>query len=120
VKAEDVKVEEKVSDALIEDYAKAMDHTLEAMKAELSEGQKAYFEHRAQVTKTLDMLWDAAKVTDEKEVPAQIDEEGKPAAKKTATRKAKADKADAEETVGEKPKAARKQAHKAGDEEPKA
>ncbi|HNX62119.1 MAG TPA: trigger factor [Candidatus Limiplasma sp.] len=120
VKAEDVKVEEKDSDALIEDYAKAMDHTLEAMKAELSEGQKAYFEHRAQVTKTLDMLWDAAKVTDEKEVPAQIDEEGKPAAKKTATRKAKADKADAEETVGEKPKAARKQAHKAGDEEPKA
>jgi len=92
VKAEDVQADEQAVDALIENYAKAMEHTLEEMKAELSESQKEYFEHRAKVTKTLDMLWDAAKVTDEKAAPAETDakETAKHAAKKPAAKKAKA------------------------------
>lgn len=99
IKAEDVQAGEQDVDALLTDYAKATGKTLEALKADFSEGQRHYFQHRARINKVLDMLWDNAKVTDEtvsasEENAEDAAEERKPAkkpaskriaAKKTAT-----------------------------------
>jgi trigger factor len=92
IKAESTQADEQAVDELIENYAKAMEHTREEMKAELTEGQKEYFEHRAKVTKALDMLWNAAKVADEKATAAETDakETAKSSAKKPVAKKAKA------------------------------
>ncbi len=105
IKAEDVQADEEAVDALLTDYAKAMDKSLEELKKELTEGQTAYFQHRAKTKKTLNMLWDAAKISDVAETPAQDDktdaEKEKPAARKPRASRAKAKKAadDAGETA---------------------
>ena len=65
VKAEDIKADEADVDKLLEGYATAMNQSLEDLKKSFDAGQMEYFQHRAQVTKALDMLWDNAKVTDE-------------------------------------------------------
>ncbi len=89
IKAEKIEADEKDVDAMLEEYAKATGHTLEQLKAELSDGQNAYFEHRSQVNKALDLLWDNAKVTDQKAEPAaEADEPAKKPAARKSTRKA--------------------------------
>lgn len=65
VKAENAEVDEKDVDGMLQEYASAMDKTLDEMKAGLNESQKSYFEHRSQINRVLDMMWDSAKVTDE-------------------------------------------------------
>jgi len=127
IKAEDVTPEDKDVDAMMEEYAKSMGKTAEELKKDFGEAETAYFQHRAKVTKVLDMLWDAAKVTDEEAKaekaeakaekaeakaekaeakPARKDETEEPKEKKTAAKKRKADKPEAE--AGDKPKAAAK------------
>lgn len=86
VKAEDVKAEDEDVDSMLAEYASSMGQTVEQLKMSLSESQMAYFTHRAKVAKVLDMLWDHAKVIDEKETAAE------PAAEK---------KLDAEEEIAE-------------------
>ena len=79
VKAEDIKADEADVDKLLEGYATAMNQSLEDLKKSFDAGQMEYFQHRAQVTKALDMLWDNAKVTDE-EPKAEEKAEDKPEA----------------------------------------
>jgi trigger factor len=64
IKAEDVQPSEADVEAMMEDYAKATGKNAETLKAELSDAQKAYFQHRSKITQTLEMLWNSAKVTD--------------------------------------------------------
>lgn len=110
IKAEDVKADEKALDEMIEEYAKAMGKTADEMKAELNDAQKAYFEHRAQINQTLDMLWDAAKVTDVA-AESKTEEEAEEDTAKTE-KPAKEKKAKAEDEKAEKPKAVKKPAAK--------
>ncbi len=114
IKAEDVQPDEQDVDAMIADYAKATGKTAEEQKKEFGEAQTAYFQHRSKINKALDMLWDAAKVTDETAKEEKADEKpDKKAAKKTAPAKeddkpaAKKAKAAAFE-ADEKPKASPK------------
>ena len=105
IKGENIEADEKDTDAMLEEYAKAMGKTLEAVKTDFTEAQIAYFQHRSRINKVLDMMWDSAKVTDEQLAataePEQAAEPAKkPAAKKAVTKKAAAEKAEAE-TEGE-------------------
>ncbi|MEA4997955.1 MAG: trigger factor [Candidatus Limiplasma sp.] len=107
IKAEAVEPDQADVDAMLEEYAKAMGKTLEAVKAEFTETQIDYFTHRSEINKVLDMLWDSAKVTDETaaaEVEAEA--EAKPAKKAAAKKPAKkaAETAD-EDGKAEKPSA---------------
>ncbi len=65
IKAENVEADEADVDKLLGSYASAMNQTIDQLKEQFNEGQMEYFKHRAQVSKTLDMLWETAKVTDE-------------------------------------------------------
>lgn len=103
IKVEKIQADEADIDGMLTEYASAMGQTLEQMKERLNDSQKAYFAHRSQVNKALDMLWDAAKVTDEAYVPEQAGEE-KPTAKKVAKKKT----ADAAESSEEEKKPAAK------------
>lgn len=78
IEAEGIEADEAEVDKLLESYGKAMNQTLEQVKESLNEDQLDYFKHRAAVTKTFDLLWDSAKVTDaeekaEEEAPAAED-----------------------------------------------
>ena len=109
IKAEAVEPDQADVDAMLEEYAKAMGKTLEAVKAEFTETQIDYFTHRSEINKVLDMLWDSAKVTDETaaaEVEAEA--EAKPAKKAAAKKPAK----KAAETVDEDGKAEKPAAKK--------
>ena len=104
IKAEGITTDEKDVETMLNEYAKAMNKTPEAIKAEFNESQKAYFEHRSKINKVLDMLWDSAKVTDEKPEAEEAETE-KPAMKKAAA-KPKAEKAKtAKKEVSETDKA---------------
>ncbi|NLI22739.1 MAG: trigger factor [Clostridiales bacterium] len=115
IKAEDLQAEESDVNALLEEYAKSVGKTLEQVRAEFSDAQIAYFQHRAKINKALDLLWDNAKVTDEKAAPRQpeaseAEPAPKPPAKKPAARKAKAETPAADDAAGEEkpaPKSAR-------------
>ena len=65
IKAEGVEADEADVDKLLGSYASAMNQTIDQLKEQFSAEQMDYFKHRAQVSKTLDMLWENAKVTDE-------------------------------------------------------
>ncbi len=131
VKAEGIEAGDEDVDKLLAGYAEPMGQTVEQLKASFNEGQIEYFKHRACVTKALDMMWDAAKVTEEvvdhsKEEKAEEKEEKKPAKKRTTTKKAKAEEAPAAEAAEApaeeapaKPKRTRKTTKKT-EEEPKA
>ncbi|HNW85925.1 MAG TPA: trigger factor [Candidatus Limiplasma sp.] len=117
IKGENIEADEKDTDAMLEEYAKAMGKTLEAVKADFTEAQIAYFQHRSRINKVLDMMWDSAKVTDEQPSPTAEPEQAaepakKPAAKKTVTKKAASEKAEAE-TEGEQASAPVAKAKKA-------
>lgn len=115
IKAEDLQAEESDVNALLEEYAKSVGKTLEQVRAEFSDAQIAYFQHRAKINKALDLLWDNAKVTDEKAAPRQpeaseTEPAPKPPAKRPAARKAKAETPAADDAAGEEkpaPKSAR-------------
>jgi len=111
IKTEDVEPDEKDMDELMADYAKAMGKTAEELKKEFSEAQTSYFQHRAKINKTLDMLWNAAKVTDETAEDAGADDAGKP--EKKASAKKAAAKADGEASEAKKPEAKKAKAEKA-------
>ena len=121
IKAEAVTADESDVDTMIVEYAKAVGKDADAVKADFTESQKAYFEHRSKINKVLDMLWDSAKVTDEKaeeeKTEAETEETAKKPARKTAAKKA-AEKTDAAETETEKP--VKKAAPKAKAEKAKA
>ena len=130
VKAEGIEAGDEDVDKLLAGYAEPMGQTVEQLKASFNEGQIEYFKHRAAVTKALDLMWDAAKVTEEVVDPSkeEAEEEKKPAKKRT-TKKAKAEEAPAEEAEAPaeeapaKPKRTRKTTKKAEEapaEEPKA
>ena len=102
IKAEAVEADEKDTDAMLEEYAKATGKTLEKLKADFSDAQLAYFQHRSKINKVLDMLWDSAKVTDEQAETAE--ETKKPALKKAAAKKS------TEDAEAEKPAAKAKKA----------
>ena len=105
IKAEGVEADEKDTDTMLEEYAKATGKTLEKLKADFTEAQLAYFQHRSKINKVLDMLWDSAKVIDEQAEETETAETAKkPAAKKAATKKA-TEKPAAEEAEAEKPAA---------------
>jgi len=106
IKVENVEADPEKVDEMLKDYGDAMGKTLEDLKKELNENQLHYFEDRAKTNAALDMLWNSAKVTDEKEkkepakkADADKDEtEPKKAApKKAAAKKPAAKKAQAEE-----------------------
>ncbi|MBP3647992.1 MAG: trigger factor [Clostridia bacterium] len=65
IKAEGVEADEADVDKLLGSYASAMNQTIDQLKEQFNAEQMEYFKHRAQVSKTLDMLWENAKVTDE-------------------------------------------------------
>ena len=65
IKAEGVEADEADVDKLLGSYASAMNQTIDQLKEQFNADQMEYFKHRAQVSKTLDMLWENAKVTDE-------------------------------------------------------
>ena len=65
IKAEGIEADEADVDKLLGSYASAMNQTIDQLKEQFSAEQMDYFKHRAQVSKTLDMLWENAKVTDE-------------------------------------------------------
>lgn len=65
VKAENVEADEADVDKLLSSYASAMNQTIDQLKEQFNAEQMEYFKHRAQISKTLDMLWENAKVTDE-------------------------------------------------------
>lgn len=69
IKAEGIEADDADVDKLLESYAGAMGENLEQIKSSFSEEQLSYFKHRACVTKTLDMLWENAKVSDEEIKP---------------------------------------------------
>ncbi|MBE5795246.1 MAG: trigger factor [Clostridiales bacterium] len=132
VKAEGIEAGDEDVDKLLAGYAEPMGQTVEQMKKSFNEGQIEYFKHRAAVTKALDLMWDAAKVTEEvvdHSKEEKDEEEEKKPAKKRTTKKAKAEEApaaegeaDAEEAPA-KPKRTRKTTKKAEEapaEEPKA
>lgn len=66
VKAEGIEADDEAVDKMLEEYASAMNQTVDQFKVNLHSEQMDYFKHRVQVTKALDMLWDSATVTDEK------------------------------------------------------
>ena len=97
IKFEDVQADEKDVDEMIADYARSTGKAAEEFKSELSEAQLAYFQHHSKIRKTLDLLWNSAKVTDEvvkaEETDAADADESQP--KKATARKAPAKKAAA-------------------------
>lgn len=106
IKTESVEADEKDTDAMLEEYAKAVGKTTDKLKADFTESQLAYFQHRSKINKVLDMLWDSAKVTDEQAEEAETAESAKkPAAKKAAPKKTATDKPAAEVAEAEKPAA---------------
>jgi trigger factor len=64
IKAEDVQPSEADVETMLQDYAKTTGKDAETLKAELSDAQMAYFQHRSKITQTLELLWNSAKVTD--------------------------------------------------------
>ena len=114
IKAENVEADEKDSDAMLEEYAKSVGKTLEKLKADFTEAQLAYFQHRSKINKVLDMLWDSAKVTDDQAEEAEnLGSEKKPAVKKAAPKKAAAEEDEAEKPAAKKaPAKAKKTATK--------
>lgn len=122
VKAEGIEANDEDVDKLLAGYAEPMGQTVEQIKASFNEGQIEYFKHRACVTKALDMMWDAAKVTEEVVDHSKEEAEEKSAPKKRTTKKA-AEKAEgAEEEAAEKKPAAKKRTttKKAAEEAPAA
>ena len=85
---------------MLAEYAKATGKTMEALKEDFSDSQRAYFTHRSKINKVLDMLWDNASVTSETAVVAAEAPSDEASAKKTV-RKAAAKKTTAEKTVAE-------------------
>ena len=110
IKAEDVQADEKDVEAMIEEYAKAMGRTAEELKKDFGDAQTGYFQHRGKVNKTLDMLWDAAKVTDETAKPPKAEADAEPEAKEK--------KAEAKEKKAEAPKAKKPAAKKTAAKKP--
>lgn len=108
IKQEAIEADDADVEKLLEGYTAAMGQTVEELKKSFGAEQLDYFKHRAQITKAIDMMWNAAKVTDE-EVKPEGDEE-KPAQAKTtkaaAKKPAKAkEAAEEKETVEEKAEA---------------
>lgn len=126
IKAEKLEADDKDVEKMLESYSGAMDQTVEQLKASFSDEQLDYFKHRAQVTKAMELMWNAAKVTDEEVKPeGPKDGEKKPAAKRTTAKKkpsaetkAEAKKEPKEAAEGEaeaKPAPRRRSAKKAED-----
>ena len=95
---------------MLAEYGEAMGKSPEDLKKELNENQLHYFEDRVKTNAVLDMLWDSAKVTDEKEKkePAKKTESAKkaePAKKAAAPKKPAAKKPVAKKTAAKKEKA---------------
>lgn len=82
VKAEKAEADPEDVDGMLSEYASAMGQTAEQFKNGLSDSQKTYFDHRSQVNKVLDLLWDTAKVTDEKLTDDSTEGPNKPAKKR--------------------------------------
>ncbi len=111
IKLEDVQADAEKVDEMLTEYGEAMGKSLEDLKKELNENQLHYFEDRVKTNAALDMLWNSAKVTDEKEKKApakKAEADGKnaepkkaaakkPAAKKPAAKKPAAKKEKTEE-----------------------
>lgn len=82
VKAEKVEADPEDVDGMLSEYASAMGQSAEEFKKGLNDSQKAYFDNRSQVNKVLDLLWDSAKITDEKMTDNSTEGEDKPAKKR--------------------------------------
>ena len=110
IKAENIEADPEKVDEMLKDYGEAMGKSLEDLKKELNESQLNYFEDRVKTNAVLDMLWDSAKVTDEKEKkePAKKAETAKKAepAKKAAAPKKTAAKKPAAKKPAAKPEKA--------------
>ena len=100
IKVEGVEADDKDTEAMLAEYAKATGKTMEALKEDFSDSQRAYFTHRSKINKVLDMLWDNASVTSETAVVEAETPSDEASAKKTV-RKAAAKKTTAEKTVAE-------------------
>lgn len=108
IKAEDIKADESDVDQLLSEYAGTMNQTVDQLKQSFNESQLDYFKHRAQINKALDLMWSAAKVTDEEAGPERPDgdkpAEEKPAEAKRTRRKAEDEpKAEAQAEDGQQP-----------------
>lgn len=78
VMAEQVEADPEDVDGMLSEYASAMGQPVEQFKNGLNDSQKAYFDHRSQVNKVLDLLWDSAKITDEKVTDDSTEGQDKP------------------------------------------
>lgn len=87
IKAEGIEAAADKVDEMLADYAQAMGKTLEDLKKDLNHNQLHYFEDRAKTNAALDLLWDSAVVTDEKETKEPVKKAD--AAKKPTSKKAK-------------------------------
>ncbi|MDD3334591.1 MAG: trigger factor [Eubacteriales bacterium] len=65
IKQEAIEADDADVEKLLEGYTAAMGKTVAELKETVSGEQLDYFKHRAQITKAVDMMWTAAKVTDE-------------------------------------------------------
>ena len=114
IREENIKAEDADIDAKIEEMAKAAGKELEEYKKNVDEAQREYIANDVTVTKLFDFLKANNELTaDAEEKPAK-----KPAAKKTAAKKAEA---EGEEKPAKKPaakKTAAKKAEAEGEEKP--
>lgn len=94
IKVEAIEADDAAVDKLLEEYAPAMGQSMEQLKQSLTEGQMAYFTKRVKTDKALDMLWESAKVKDEKAKPADSSQEAEPSSEKGAGKKKAKSKAD--------------------------
>jgi len=63
IKEEDIQPDANDVEKILLDYANALGKNTDSL--ELSETQKAYFEHRAKIKGAIDLMWSSAKITDE-------------------------------------------------------
>ncbi len=106
IKAEDIKADESDVDQLLSEYAGTMNQTVDQLKQSFNESQLDYFKHRAQINKALDLMWNAAKVTDEEAGPERPDGD-KPAEEKPTEAKRSRRKAEDGQQPEKKPAAKR-------------
>lgn len=79
IKEREIEADDSDVDALIESYASGAGQTAEQIKSSFGEEQMEYFKRHAKETKALDMLWNAAVVTDEEASADEPKDDSEPA-----------------------------------------
>lgn len=71
IKAENIEATDEEVDKLVSDYAASINQTADQLKKAFGESQLSYFKHQACVNKAVELVWNAAKVSEKTEDKAE-------------------------------------------------